>query len=230
VPEDKFRESFGESWQSVLADGTAMNAKQACDFFGISADELNAKWKEVTPVKFGGGFYCAKMQLQGADRYIFNAFFMTMRSKFTKPSASIRYYAISWSPMQLSWADFRSKVIGSTDPTKAQETSMRRRILNEWQALGLTGSPDGSDNGVHASASPFEGFAERSNWLENSASEDAFGKVLLEAGVSAERIAAWSKDPQVNRPDGSKGSVFDALEDLDSDACLNKFLEISKCN
>lgn len=34
----------------------------------------------------------------------------------------------------------------------------------------------GQDNGVHASASPFEGLAERMNWLEQPMESDAFGK------------------------------------------------------
>ena len=44
-------------------------------------------------------------------------------------------------------------------------------------------SKDTGDNGVHASASPFEALAERSNWLRASISKDAFGKALLASGI-----------------------------------------------
>ena len=44
-------------------------------------------------------------------------------------------------------------------------------------------SEDTGDNGVHASASPFEALAERSNWLRASVSKDAFGKALLASGI-----------------------------------------------
>jgi len=43
-----------------------------------------------------------------------------------------------------------------------------------------------------------------------------------------ETIKAWSVDPQVPLPGGSKGSIFDALEDLDVQDCLGKALDISK--
>jgi hypothetical protein len=83
--------------------------------------------------------------------------------------------------------------------------------------------------GVHASASPFEGFAERTNWLKTALSEDSFGKLLLAAGLSEEMLKAWSIDPQVTLPgtDGTKTSLFDQLEDLDLDECLAKCKEIA---
>ena len=49
---------------------------------------------------------------------------------------------------------------------------------NSWPSTEDTG-----DNGVHASASPFEALAERSNWLRASVSKDAFGKALLASGI-----------------------------------------------
>jgi hypothetical protein len=57
-------------------------------------------------------------------------------------------------------------VLGPTDPKQAPEGSLRNMILNDWQALGLEYEPNTGDNCVHASASPFEGLAERLNWLK----------------------------------------------------------------
>ena len=54
-----------------------------------------------------------------APIYTFNAFFMEMRSKFVAPEASIHYYVVEFPASSLSWADFRGKVLGPTDPTKA---------------------------------------------------------------------------------------------------------------
>jgi hypothetical protein len=102
--------------------------------------------------------------------------------------------------------------------------------LNSYKELGLTSVPNKGDNGVHASASPFEGLAEKMNWLGSSVDTDAFGKALLEAGLSKETIADWSVDPRVNMPDGEKGSVFDALEDMNVDPCLAKLVELNKLN
>ena len=48
-----------------------------------------------------------------------NAFFMTMRGKFTTPGTSIHYYVVEFDPASLSWEDFRGSVLGPTDPKDA---------------------------------------------------------------------------------------------------------------
>ena len=99
--------------------------------------------------------------------------------------------------------------------------------METYESLGLTSKPNKGDNGVHASASPFEGLAEKMNWLGYSITEDAFGKALLDAGLSEETIKEWSVDPRVALPGGDKGSVFDALEDMDVDDCLKTLVELN---
>lgn len=96
-------------------------------------------------------------------------------------------------------------------------------------ALGLESVPNVGDNGVHASASPFEACAERCNWLAGDASTDSFGSALIAGGISAETIAAWSVDPQV-MVDGKKGSLFDAVEDMDYAECVAKLTAINAEN
>jgi hypothetical protein len=85
---------------------------------------------------------------------------------------------------------------------------------------------------VHASASPFEGLAERVNWLGKKVEEDSFGKGLLAKGVSMEKIKKWFEDTQVSiegeTKDGKTMSIFDTLEDLDADTSLAKVSKISK--
>merc|ERR1719277_1866625 len=142
----------------------------ACKELGIDANGLNAAWaaakKADKLVKFGGGFYCGLVALEGKKPiYVFNGFFMSMRSKFTAPGESIHYYTVERDEKDLSWEDFRGKVLGPTDPKDAPADSMRGRILKDWQSLGLKSEPNTGDNGVHASASPFEAMAERMNWL-----------------------------------------------------------------
>ena len=48
------------------------------------------------------------------------------------------------------------------------------------------------------------------------------------AGVPAETIAAWTVDPVVAYPDGGKGSVFDALEDMDAAECVEAVCALVK--
>ena len=155
---------------------------------------------------------------------------MTMRSKFTKPSSQIYYYEVQWDPLSLSWSDFRGKVLGPTNPADAPADSLRGQIYAKWKDLGLPSQPNVSDNGMHGSASPFEGLAERNNWLGLSFQADAYFKCLMEAGLTESVIKAWSVDPQVIIGEGKQGSIFDQLEDLDSKACLDKMVEIGRLN
>lgn len=98
--------------------------------------------------------------------------------------------------------------------------------------MGLASKPNTGDNGVHASASPFEALAERNNWLGKNVAEDSYGKGLIAAGVPLEVISKWSGDSQVSvegeTKEGNTMSVFDALEDLDADTVLAKVSKISK--
>jgi hypothetical protein len=231
VPTEKFEESFGEKWEIVLKEDRACNALEACERFECSADELSAAWSKAEKVvKFGGGFYCGLVSMKGKKLYVFNAFFMSMRSKFVGAGTSIHCFVVEFSPKKLSWEDFRNKVLGPTDPAEGPVGSLRKTILTDFKALDLKSEPDKGDNGVHASASPFEGLAEKINWLGKSLEEDSFGKALLKAGLSKKTIVEWSVDPRIKMPDGSMGSVFDALEDMNVDDCLAKLVELNKIN
>ena len=145
--------------------------------------------------------------------YVINGFYASMRSKFTSPGSSIYYFSVSWDAADLSWEDFRARVLGATDPETAAAGSMRANVLKEWESLGLASKPNVGDNGVHGSASPFEGLAERMNWLGATLDDDPTGHALLEAGVKRDTLLGWTKDPHVDL-DGTPTSLFDAFEDL----------------
>eukprot|EP00928_Gymnodinium_smaydae_P055318 TRINITY_DN3889_c0_g1_i5.p1 TRINITY_DN3889_c0_g1~~TRINITY_DN3889_c0_g1_i5.p1 ORF type:complete len:330 (-),score=123.52 TRINITY_DN3889_c0_g1_i5:137-1126(-) len=225
VPNDKFQKAFGIPWEQ--AKPNAYNALDALDKLGCSVDEITKLWGDAKKnnklVKLGGGFYCGLIEKPGKEPiYVFNAFFMSMRNAFTAPGKKLHYYTVEWDESKLSWEDFRGKVLGPTDPKDAPKDSMRGLIMNNWKELGLASEPNVGDNGVHASASPFEGLCERMNWLETRCNRDSYCKALLKAGVSEETVKAWSVDPQVKYENGKKGSIWDALEDLDAAACLQK--------
>jgi nucleoside diphosphate kinase len=233
VPADKFKGQFGIEWADALSQGKVFNAMDACKKLEIDADQMDAEWAKCKSakklIKFGGGFYCGLIEVSGKDPiYVFNGFFMAMRSKFTKPGTSIHYYSVEWDQKALSWADFRGKVLGPTDPAEAPKDSLRGEVLAKWKDLGLESEPNVGDNGVHASASPFEAFAERNNWMGVPIGRDKFGRMMLSAKLTSATIKAWSVDPQVNIEADKKGSIFDALEDLDVDPCLAKIVELSK--
>ena len=143
VPTEKFQESFGESWEKVLKEDRACNAMDACKQFGCNAEELNAAWgKAKKVVKFGGGFYCGLVSMNNKELYVFNAFFMSMRSKFVGEGTSIYCFVVEFSPKTLSWEAFRNNVLGPTDPAEAPPGSLRKTILDDYKALGLTAKPD----------------------------------------------------------------------------------------
>ena len=234
VPEDKFEETFGESWKTVLKENRACNAMEACKRFDCTPAELNEEWQKADPVvKFGGGFYCAKVSVNDQPPlYTFNAFFMNMRSKFVGPTNSIHCYEVEWDSNTLSWSSFRNNILGPTDPNEAPKGSIRRTILDKYKKLGLTAKPNKGDNGVHASASPFEGLAEKLNWLNRQIKQEPFGNALLQSGISNKQIKRWCLDPQIkiSTDGGVSGSIFDELEELDADECLAKMIELNGLN
>merc|ERR1719224_270519 len=117
-----------------------------------------------------------------------------MREKFTLADAKIQYFVVEWPADSLSWEDFRGKVLGATDPATAEDGAVRKMILDKWEELGLKSVPNVGDNGVHASASPFEAMCERANWLSVALEDDPFSQGLMAAGMSKEMVAEWTKD------------------------------------
>lgn len=131
-------------------------------------------------------------------------------SRTVVSAGSIHYFVVEWDADNLAWADFRGSLLGPTDPAAAPPDSIRGLIYAAWEKLGLAAKPNTGDNGVHASASPFEGLAEKMNWLEIDPSEvrdaswpmtdlytmqDAFGAHILANGLSAAMLKEWVLDP-----------------------------------
>lgn len=155
-----------------------------------------------------------------------NGFYMSMREKFTKPPAKIHYLTTEWDSSKLTWEQFRGEVLGATDPATAGPEALRRQIYDRWEELGLASKPNVGDNGVHASASPFEAMAERLNWVGADIKTDSYAQAMIAAGIPEETVLTWIKDPQVPF-EGKKGSLFDLLEDMDSPDCLAKSVKIA---
>lgn len=232
VPKDMFKDKFNADWDETIAAGKVYNAMDACKQLGVDAAQLNDIWattkKAGKLVKFGGGFYCGYIDcVEGKEPiYAMNGFFMQMRSNYVEKGASIYTYVVEWDAAQYSWEDFRAKVLGPTDPVTAPEDSLRGLFYKNWKEYGLPAVPNVGDNAVHASASPFEALCEQMNW-GGKKPEDCgeFGKQLA-VTLKPETLQAWKNDPQVEY-DGKKGSLFDSVEDMDSDACLAKLKEVA---
>lgn len=225
----EFQKLFSLSWEDALSQGLVFNAADAAAKLGIdplALGDLASKTKRgETQVKFGGGFYVSIIQ----GIYVVNGFYAELRARFTRPSTLVVMYEVQWLPDRLSWSDFRGALVGATNPSDAAVGSIRRTILDDWKALGLGYQPNTGENGIHASASPFEGLVEKENWLGVKPLEDPFGKALLAAGVSKDTVTKWLKGADVT-VEGKKTPLFDVLEDLDAAQCASKAAEIAKSN
>lgn len=155
------------------------------------------------------------------DIYVVNGFYATMQADYVEPGASIYYYSVQWNAASLSWEEFRSSVLGATDPSAARAGSLRRDVLDNWEELGLAERPNIGRNAVHGSASPLEALVERLNWLAASIDDDETAAAIMDAGVKKDTLLAWAKDPQVEW-EGASVSLFDAMEDLSVPAMLKK--------
>ena len=61
--------TFGMKWEDAIKQGKVYNAAGACKKWGVDGQGLDKKWsaidKKKSMVKFGGGFYCAKVRVAG---------------------------------------------------------------------------------------------------------------------------------------------------------------------
>ena len=107
--------------KDALASGKVLNAMDGCAKLGLDADQMDAEWAKTKAARSSCSSAAASImavEVAGKDPlYIFNGFFMAMRSKFSKPGTSIHYYVVEGEPAAMSWADFHGKVLGPTDPS-----------------------------------------------------------------------------------------------------------------
>ena len=120
----------------------------------------------------------------------------------------LHYFVVVWRPEQLSWAEFRNRVIGSTSPTGREQGALRAYIMQNWKELDLRNKPSMVANCVHGSASPLEGYFEKDNGTRTSVSQDLFGQQLLDLGFTQEHITKLGCGPKlIDDRDGSAVSV-----------------------
>eukprot|EP00930_Biecheleria_cincta_P042403 TRINITY_DN29180_c0_g1_i1.p1 TRINITY_DN29180_c0_g1~~TRINITY_DN29180_c0_g1_i1.p1 ORF type:complete len:832 (+),score=179.22 TRINITY_DN29180_c0_g1_i1:30-2498(+) len=233
---EQFGMKFGMSWEEALSKGMVINALDMCRKLGIDGEELAARWNAAKDarklIKFGGGFYCGqvsaalpKQSIQG-ELYVINGFYMAMRDLYTVAPASIHYFDVEWDRDQLTWSEFRQSILGATDPSVAAPGSLRNLVKEQWETLGLLAPPTIRENGVHASASPFEAMVERANWLEADLASEPLSQVLAAAGVPLSTQQEWATDAQVPF-EGKNVSIFDLLEDLDTWPLLGRAARIA---
>ncbi|MBN2510622.1 MAG: hypothetical protein JXB03_10100 [Spirochaetales bacterium] len=212
---DEFRGKFGTGWEEALAGGKMYNSAQYMERHRIlSGETLTAVWTSGAFMKLGPGLYVCKVPETG--EFLINGFYPGMREKFTRPDALVLWYAVAFDEAALPWKNFRSLVIGATDPSKAADGSIRKQLYADFSRYGLSSRPSMSDNGVHASAGPIEGMRERMVWAGIPPQDSELGTALERRGLGSALTTLLENSEAVY--EGNKGPVFDITEDADSSA------------
>jgi len=241
---EKFQEAFGCNYDDMVAAECIKSASACALQLGKGGDpmppkDLNNLWTTCgATVKIASGVYVAR--LKGGDDeeeeeedseeedgggggssslFCVNGFYPSLKAAYEKDGAEVHLLVVAWDPARLSWAAFKNDVIGATNPEQANDGSIRKKLLEQWDPLGLPEQPNGTDNGVHASAGPLEALKERLLWCGFDLEKDPTGSRLVQ-------LAVWdeSRHPAINEllenPDvdvaGFKGKAFDLLENKDT--------------
>lgn len=211
---EKFEEIYGKPVTEVKVLGGSEFLEQYPNFNAFTADYL---WQNVGNKKLAGGTYCEVIKIDNETIYLINGFHPRQLEHFTEKGRSIVIMTLSG---DLSWSDARSNFIGATDPSKANEGSLRRSFFENSEALGLAEVSQGV-NGVHLSAGPVEALIELGRYNSDfsdeadakNSSDYSFGKQLQEAfGTKTEEILT---NPNVS-VNGKSTSVFDLTEEKDA--------------
>jgi len=169
--------------------------------------------------RLAGGTYALEAKVLGKSYILLNPFNPYQTVPYTTPGhAIIVLEGLSKTP----WAVLRGKLSGVTDPSEAAEGSIRKRLLQNKEALGLHGVDKGS-NGIHMSAGPLEGMVELQRFFtdheKNVAVHSAhlsFGRLLKAKGLHPEQIRKLASNVNVSY-EGKTVSAFDLTEEKDSE-------------
>jgi len=239
---EEFQEAFGCNWDDMLAAGNVKSATECAAELGKGDNPMPPKdlmniWSTCgATVRMASGVYVARLkggeeeeEEEDSDEegggggntslFCVNGFYPALKAAYEKDGAEVHLFVVAWDPAKLSWAAFKNDVIGATDPAQANAGSLRQKILEQWEDLGLPEAPNGTDNGVHASAGPLEALKERLLWCGFELEKDPTGARLVELAVCDESRRP-ALDELLTNPDvdvaGFKGKAFDLLENKDT--------------
>ena len=195
---------------------TVLGGHQVLDWAAgrIDAEGLESLWEKTTGQKrLAPGVYANSFSLFGQDLVILNGFHPQQLDYFISAGKSIVVMVVrSESP----WKILRTQLIGATDPNKAEHGSIRKLLLENASALGLTSISKGK-NGVHLSAGPLEAFFEIDRFFGSTGefwSHSSLAAAAAEAGLSNDTLQGLSSNPLGLFGRGEQ-SAFDATEELD---------------
>lgn len=195
---------------------TVLGGHQVLDWAGgrIDAEGLESLWEKTKgQERLSPGVYANRFSLFDQELIILNGFHPQQLDYFISAGKSIVVMVVrSESP----WRVLRSQLIGATDPNKAEQGSIRKLLLENVSALGLTSISKGK-NGVHLSAGPLEAFFEIERFFGSTGefwSHSSLAAAVAEAGLSKDTLQGLSTNPSGLFGRGEQ-SAFDATEELD---------------
>lgn len=229
---NKFEASFNQEWQTAINNKLVYSSEEFIKETGISPTDLNSLWLKLGCEKLQNGVRVAYSPEH--NKYIINGFVQNLLQDLINPSARMKYFIVRFDKNILSWKDFRSQIIGETNPVDAAisaPNSIRGMLYN----LGY--DVDYKNNGIHASASPFEALYEQLLWIKGfKMSDSLLGKELIDKGLNRKSFIAnyilrnWyakkhfvefrRKNPVV-KFEGKEDKIVDMAEDKNIDIIRN---------
>lgn len=186
-----------------------------------SAQSLDMLWSNSSSVKLCSGMYCANIKYRGEEIYLINGFHPTQLEHFEENGRFIITLNLRG---DTSWATARDSLIGSTDPAKAKDGSIRNTLLKKKKQWGLK-CINSNWNGVHLSAGPIEALTELIRFNSNldfSSNTKLFNYELgrdLISSLGIETAEAILTNPIIVL-DEKESNVYDCTEETDSDKTL----------
>lgn len=210
----RFEERFGTSWEDEKVAGRLMTTDQLIENKGLAITDLLEAWEDHLAtgqtLKVQSGLIVAFVE--AFDAYVINGFYPAMAERFDHADNVMHYFVVEFDSAECSWESFRKEILGVTNSSKAASTSLRGQLFADFPV-----ELPGSDNFVHGSAGPLEGFAERLVHEEEvGLATSPIGVYLQRRGVSAVTFRAWC----ARKPIVELAALFDLTEEKNSDEIL----------
>jgi hypothetical protein len=210
----RFEERFGTSWEDEKVAGRLMTTDQLIEKKGLAITDLLEAWEDHLAtgqtLKVQSGLIVAFVE--AFDAYLINGFYPAMAERFDHADNVMHYFVVEFDSAECSWESFRKEILGVTNSSKAASTSLRGQLFADFPV-----ELPGSDNFVHGSAGPLEGFAERLVHEEEvGLATSPIGVYLQRRGVSAVTFRAWC----ARKPIVELAALFDLTEEKNSDEIL----------
>ena len=205
---EKFKTAFGRKWDAEIKAKRLLSTTELLKNRNINVYQLFDAWNRL----FAGG-QTVKLQdgvimgyIDELDAYCINAFYPSMEANFYNSETLLYYYVVEFDPAQVSWKEFRKKVLGATNSSNAVPGSFRGKLYSKYPVQF-----PGRDNFVHGSAGPVEGFVERIiHEADFVADTNPVGNYLLERDISAEAFKRWQNNLSI----AQLGDLFDRTEEM----------------